>query len=421
MKKRISILEKLVKGKLTTRQAANLLNLSERQTIRLKKKYLTTGSTGLVHGLTGKKSNNTGDDEVYTRAMVIIKEEYPDFGPTLATEHLLIDHNLRVNRESLRQKMIEEGIWKDRKRQKQKYRSKRIPKSSYGEMVQYDGSYEHWLEDRGATGEICMLMGVDDAKSHIQLIVFSSDEGTRATFSFWKEYLLKYGKPLSIYLDNFTTYKSPLVQKGIDPNARTQFGRAMQELGIELIYANSPQAKGRVERRFGNLQDRLIKEMRLSNIDSIEEANVYANELFIPWFNQRYGKEAKTPQNLHQKLTADESANLDSILSIQTVRIVQNDFTVRHSGKYYQLLESVNIAVFRKDEVVIEYWLDGSERIRKGKHYLEYEVLAEVPKMTKKLSRKLLLPRKQANPDPDHPFKRRSYERYLRDLAAKQK
>jgi transposase len=417
MKKRIATLKKLTQGTLSNSQAATILNLSVRQIIRIKQKFLEQGANSLIHGLNGKVSNNQIPSELYEKAISIVKEQFNDFGPTLATEHLLIDYNLKVNRETLRQKMIDEKIWKNKRRRKQIHRYKRVPKFSYGEMVQYDGSYEHWLEDRGETGEICLLMAVDDAKSQIQLIFFTTDEGTKCTFKFWEEYLLKHGKPLNIYLDNFSTYKSSLIERRLDPNAKTQFGRAMETIGINVVFANSPQAKGRVERRFGNLQDRLIKEMRLSGISTIEEANHYANEVFIPWFNKRYGKIAKTTQDLHQELTSFERKELSSILSIHTNRVVQNDFTLKYEGKYYQLIESKQVGIFCKDIVTIENWIDGSTKIKKGRHNLEFKVLEKYPKFTKKLSRKILLPRSQEKIDQNHPFRKASYQRYLNKLA----
>jgi transposase len=419
MNKRIATLQKLIRGALTVSQAAIILKLSTRQIIRLKNKFRKSGTDGLVHGLNGRASNNPSNKDIYTSAVKIVKEKYPDFGPTLATEHLLIDYNMVVNRETLRKRMIQEKIWKSKKRRKQQFRYKRTPKFSYGEMTQYDGSYEPWLECRGNTGEMCMLMAVDDASSKIQLILFTNDEGTKCTFEFWERYILKHGKPLNIYLDKFSTYKSPLVEQAMDPNAKTQFGRAMKTLGIELIYANSPQAKGRVERRFGNLQDRLIKEMRLNGISSIDEANRYANEIFIPWFNKRYGKPAKTTQDLHQGLTLFERNNLKSILSVHTPRVVQNDFTVRYEGKYLQLIESKYTGIFRKDVVIVEDWVDGSVKVRLDNHYLDYIVLEEQPKQEKQLPKKLLLPRKWGKPNQNHPYKRGSYQRYLSLLESK--
>jgi len=412
MNNRISVLNKLIARKLTIRQAVILLNLSERQVSRLKTKLLKFGVSGLIHGLTGKQSNNPGDKDLYKFAVDIVREQYKDFGPTLACEHLLTDHKIKVNREVLRKKLITAKIWKDKKRKNQIYRHRRIPKTSYGEMAQYDGSYEHWLEDRGDTGEICLLMAVDDATSNLQNLLFTSDEGTKCTMEFWKQYLLIHGKPLSVYLDNFSTYKSPKIQRDLDPYATTQFGRAMAELGITLIFANSPQAKGRVERRFGNLQDRLIKEMRLSEISSIFEANDYTQKIFIPWFNNRYGQVAKTTQDIHQLLTNYERENLDAIFSIQTIHIVNNDFTVKHGGLFYQLLKSKNVVIFRKDKIIVEDRLDGSRKIRKGDKYLDFKKLTErLKKITKPQT---MLPRKRYRVSENHPYRKFLFGRHDR-------
>jgi len=418
MRERINVLKKLASGELTYYQAELILNLSKRQIIRLKRKFLIEGESGLTHGLVGKESNNRKLVEIREIACEIVQEKYSDFGPTLASEHLEADYGININKESLRQLMIKNHLWKAKKKRKQKYRSKRIPRGSYGEMVQYDGSYEHWLEDRGDTGEICILMGVDDATSQIQQIIFTTDEGINCTFDFWKKYLLKQGKPLQIYLDKFSTYKSPLVDKGIDREAKTQFGRAMEQLGINVIFANSPEAKGRVERRFGNLQDRLIKEMRLNGIDSIEEANKYVEDIFIPWFNKRYGKSAQTTQDLHQKLNYLEKQNLDRVLSIQFQRVVAGDFTISHNGKIYQLMRSAYIAIFRRDKVLVEERTNGVVKVSKDGKYLDYKILDKRP-VRAKLKRELMLPRKMQISSSSLELRKRSYQRYLTKLQVK--
>jgi len=263
--------------------------------------------------------------------------------------------------------MIKEGLWKPRKQKREEHRVWRQRKIHYGEMEQFDGSYEYWLEDRGPY--CCLLLSVDDATSSITHGRFGSDEGVFPVFAFWREYLIENGKPLSVYLDQFSTYKMTQQAAKDNHDLKTQFQRAMAELGIELITAYSPEAKGRVERAFGFLQDRLIKEMRLKNISTLEEANQFLNEDFIPWYNARYAIPPKAKVNLHQKLAKKEEHKLESIFTKQEERTIQNDFTISFNNYWYQLTDNQPATVCKRDRVVIEEDRQGRIKIRfKGKY-----------------------------------------------------
>ena len=242
-------------------------------------------------------------------------------------------------------------------------------------MQQFDGSYEYWLEGRGPY--CCLQLAVDDAKGEITHGRFDSDEGVFPTFTFWDEYLRKNGKPVSIYLDQFSTYK--MTQKVAQENhdTKTQFQRAMTELGVELITAYSPQAKGRVERFFGVLQNRLIKEMRLKNISTLEEANRFLQNEFIPWYNNRFAKEPRSKANLHQKLTKKEEQQLDHIFTKQEERVVQNDFTISYKTQWYQLTKEQPATICKKDTVIVEENSQGEINIRLRGKYLNFQAIAK--------------------------------------------
>ena len=323
---RYAIIKRLINREINGTQAASFLDLSVRQTKRLKAKVGKQGPQGLIHGNRGQKSHNQIPLKEHAKIISLLQSRYPDFKPTLASEKLRDNHHFDHDPKTIRAIMIKQGLWQPKKKKQPEHRQWRQRKAFFGEMEQFDGSYEHWLEDRGPY--CCLQIAVDDAKGEITHGRFDSDEGVFPTFAFWQEYLRKNGKPTSIYLDQFSTYK--MTQKVAKENhdIKTQFQRAMTELGIELITAYSPQAKGRVERIFGTLQDRLIKEMRLKNISTIEQANHFLQNEFIPWYNQRFAVEARGKANFHQALTKKEEQGLNHIFTRQKERTVQNDFTI---------------------------------------------------------------------------------------------
>src|SRR3989338_9893915 len=281
---------------------------------------------------------------------------------------------------TIRQIMIGEGLWKPKSKKKSSpHRAWRERRSSYGEMIQFDGSYEHWFEDREGSGEVCLLAGIDDAIGKIVGAKFAAHEGVFPIFDFWQEYLLQHGKPRSIYLDKFSTYhmNHPLAKENF--NTLTQFERACEELHIEPIKANSPQAKGRVERLFETLQDRLIKELRLGNISTAEEANIFLPKTFIPKFNGKFSVEQRNKTNLHKKLSEKKKRQLPGIFSRQTERVVLNDFTFSFQKQWYQLTKEQPATICKKDTVIVEERLDNTLRVRLRNTYLNYKVLPARP------------------------------------------
>lgn len=372
---RYVVIKRLINREINGTEAANLLNLSVRQTKRLKAKVKKQGTTGLIHGNRGKASNRQISDKEKKKIVSLLHKHYYDFGPTLASEKLRENHQINHDSKTIRQIMISEGLWQPKKKKQSQHRQWRQRKSFFGEMQQFDGSYEFWLEGRGPY--CCLQLAVDDAKGEITHGRFDSDEGVFPTFTFWDEYLRKNGKPVSIYLDQFSTYK--MTQKVAQENhdTKTQFQRAMTELGVELITAYSPQAKGRVERFFGVLQDRLIKEMRLKNISTLEEANRFLQNEFIPWYNNRFAKEPRSKANLHQKLTKKEEQQLDHIFTKQEERVVQNDFTISYKTQWYQLTKEQPATICKKDTVIVEENSQGEINIRLRGKYLNFQAIAK--------------------------------------------
>src|SRR6266567_3727904 len=266
---RYGIVKKVLAKELNGREAADILKLSTQQVQRLKVGVREKGARALIHGHRGHPSNHRLPDKERKRIQELLQKHYADFKPTFAAEKLSERHHITRDAKTIRSVMIRAGLWQGRKEKNVVHRAWRARKEHVGELVQFDGSYEFWFEERGP--KLCLLAAIDDASGRILQAQFAPHEGVFPVFSFWKRYLERLGKPRAIYLDKFSTYKQNLGTA--DPDVRTQFGRALQDLGIEPIFANSPQAKGRVERLFKTLQDRLVKELRLQNISTAETAD----------------------------------------------------------------------------------------------------------------------------------------------------
>jgi hypothetical protein len=377
---RFQIIKKLIDGHLNGPAAARLLGLTTRQIRRLKAKVSRYGAKGLIHGNRGKISHNQIGDQEKEKIIKLLHERYFDFKPTFASEKLRENHYLDHDPKTIRQIMINEGLWRPRVKEKIfVHRVWRERRSCYGEMIQFDGSYEHWLENRGGTGELCLLAAIDDATGKLVSAKFAEHEGVFPVFGFWRDYLVKDGRPRSIYLDKFSTYNVNHQLAKENGDTLTQFERAAQELHIELIKANSPQAKGRVERLFETLQDRLIKELRLADISTINEANIFLEKVFIPKFNAKFSVEPRNKTNLHQKLTLTEVNRLSSVFSRQIERTILNDFTFSFKNQWHQLVKEQPVTVCKKDTVIIEERLDRTARIRLRGKYLNYELLPKRP------------------------------------------
>lgn len=385
---KFTVINQALKGKITNGKAAVILGISSRQVKRLKKKVRQEGETGAVHGLKGEISNHHLDSSLKQEALIHIREEYTGFKPLFASEKLEERYGIKLNPQTIRRWMIKEGLWKERKQKKVNYRSWRPRKEYFGELQQFDGSYHYWLEDRccdanGDPLELCLLASIDDATGRITYAIFTKNEGVKAVFQFWLSYIRKHGKPPAIYLDKFSTYK--LNHKGAVDNSElmTQFGRAMKDLSILLITANSPQAKGRIERLFQTLQDRLVKELRLAGINTPKEAQVFLNTVFIPAFNKRFSVIPAKAENVHRPLLEAEKQQFNRIFSIQSQRKVNNDFTIQFKNHWYQLTELQPATIRPRETIIVEQWLDGTVHLNKQGQDLNYILLPKRPEKAK--------------------------------------
>lgn len=411
-----SVLISAIEGKITNARAAKQLQLSVRQVQRAKAAIRKDGLLSVVHGLKRKPGNHRISAEIKEASLKVIKEKYADFKPSFATEKLAENHSISLSYGTTRLWMIEEGLWQPRKQKRVNYRSWRERKDYFGELEQFDGSYHLWFEERfldelGNPVEVCLLASIDDATGKITHAKFDFNESVVAVFNFWLEYVLILGKPLGIYLDKFSTYK--LNHKSAVDNIElmTQFQKAMKLLRVEIINANSPEAKGRVERLFGTLQDRLVKELRLSGINNIKDGNKFLKEVFIPKFNAKFSVIARKEGDVHRQLTQKEKKNLKSIFSIKSTRRINQDFTIQFKNHFYQLEEIQPITIRPKDKVLVEEHLDETIHFRFRNHYLKCFILPEKPKKIYRQPAILTNHPLNWKPPSDHPWRKFKFGR----------
>jgi transposase len=401
---RLKVINNLLGGNINGTEASYKLGLTIRHIRRLKARVKKDGAVGIVHQGRGKESNNKLNKEKTATIVSLIKKYYVDFKPTLANEQLLKKHNIKLSTETLRQIMIKNGIWKVKLRKKnKKHREWRPRKEMCGIMQQYDGSYHKWLEGRAE--EMCLLLSVDDATGKITHAKFDYHEGVFPTFGFWKEYIEKNGKPRSIYLDKFSTYKINH-KNAVDNNELiTQFQRACMDLDIRLIVAHSPEAKGRVERMFQTLQDRLVKEMRLAKINTIKQANKFLTE-YIPKFNAKFAVVPSKRGNAHRELSKIDKNSLNIIFSRQEKRVVMNDYTIRFENKYFQLKQKQPTTVYKKDKVIVLQQIDGSISLMLNGKKLNYVLLPKRPEKEINIKLPAITKNKTAYiPPANHPWR----------------
>jgi len=398
------IIKDLIAGKINGTDASKQIGVTVRHVKRLKAAVVKHGVAGLIHKNRGRESNRKLDPEIAKQVEEYLKKRYYFCNPTFAAEKLDENHKIKINKETVRNIMINLELWKPRPR---KYTGKwhvwRARKDNFGEMEQFDGSYHNWFGNY----ETCLLLSVDDAKGEITHAEFNINESIKSVFKFWLKYFDKNGLPLLIYLDKFSTYKINHKNATDNKDMITQFERAMNQIGIKPITAHSPQAKGRVERMFQTLQGRLVKELRLAGITTIEEANKFLEE-YIPKFNAQFAIAPKRKNNLHGKLNIQTTEKLPQIFSIQEQRKVNNDYTVMFKNNFFQLDREQPTTVYKKDAVIVEEHLNGDVKLRLRNHYLNYAVLPERPK--KEINIKLVALTKQKQnsykPPPDHPWRR---------------
>ena len=402
--KRLHVIHKVLEGQLTQSKAAELTSLSERQMRRIVRRIQEEGDEGIRHKSRGRQSSRRTSEKLRERIVELYRQKYRGFGPTLTAEKLCEAEGIEVSREAVRTLLIGTGDWQTR-RKRRKHRQWRQRKEHRGEMVQMDGSHHDWFEGRGPA---CVLMAyIDDATGRVYGR-FYAYEGTIPAMDSVRRYIRKYGVPLSIYLDKHTTYKStgkPTIEEelqGIEP--MSQFERAMKELEVEVRHAHSPQAKGRIERLFGTFQDRLVKEMRLRGISTIEEANRFLQE-YLPLYNRKFAVKAVSKQDLHRPVA--RGIDLNKILCIRTIRTVRNDSTIAHDRKLYQIEEPTV-----SKTVTVEERIDGTLLVVCQGKSLRYRQITERPEIKKKpVVRKT---RQTYVPPKDHPWRKFDIIRYKR-------
>lgn len=405
--KRLKVVQEAIDRHITQRTAASMLGLSERQVRRLVRSVRGEGDKGIIHKARGRPSSRRVPDKVKDRALALYRKKYHGFGPTLATEKLSELDGISISDETLRGWLLGAGLWQKR-RKGSAHRRWRARKKCFGEMVQVDGSHHDWLEGRGPE---LVLMGYIDDANNTTFGRFYDYEGTMPARDSFKGYVRKYGLPRSVYLDRHTTYKS---NRKLTPEEelkgmrepKSQFERALDELGVEVIHAYSPQAKGRIERLFGVLQDRLVKEMRLRGIKRKDEANEFLKE-YLPKYNRKFRVSPAKDADVHVKLPGH--FNLDRALCIKTERTVKNDNSVALNGKLYQIEERSS------KKVVIEERPDGSLHIMSGNESLKYREITERPKKEVVAKTNKRVYNRPRTPSKDHPW--RKWQR--RDTASK--
>src|SRR5579871_2130453 len=363
----LKIMAPVLNGKRTQAEAARLAELSVRQVRRLQRKLEQGGDAALVHGLRGRPSNRRLEPQYRQQVLDTYRQRFADFGPTFACEKLA-ELDLHVNPDTLRRWLIAEGLWQ-RRRRRDPHRSRRPRRACFGELVQIDASLHGWLEGRGETPVLISM--IDDATSRV-LARFYPGATVEANMDLVERWLRRYGRPVALYSDRHSIFE-PQDKGQLRPDAETQFGRALRELDIGLIRAHSPQAKGRIERSFGTAQDRWVKELRLAGACDVAQANAVLERL-LPGHNRRFAKPARDDADAHRAL--GQAFDLAAIFSLQTERVVANDYTVRFQNRFYQLLKPVYPGQ-RGGRVVLEQRLDGSLAIRFGTHYLRYQEVTD--------------------------------------------
>jgi transposase len=376
-KRRLEIFQRVKRQVISLHKAAELLRLSYRQAKRSYARYGREGASGLGHRLRGRGSNRRAEAAERLAIVQRYRERYGDFGPTLAAEYLAKE-KLAVPVQTLRRWLIEEGLWQVT-RARAVHRRWRARKECLGEMVQMDGSHHDWFEGRRPWA-VLMVM-IDDATNR-SYVRFFEEETTVAAMTTFQRYVSRHGLPRSLYVDRDSIYRvtrDATVDEelaGIRP--LSQFGRAMRELEVEVICAHSPQAKGRVERRNGMLQDRLVKAMRLAGIASLEEANGFVEGEEWRGIEERFAVAPARKADLHRRVPAE--VNLALVLSFQEERVVQADWTVSWRQRWFQLTESNQKLALVKQRVMVCEQLDGKIRLRYKGRELAWEELPERPK-----------------------------------------
>ena len=376
---RINVMDNLIAKRIKQNHAAKQLGISVRQVQRMVKRYKREGMSGLPHKSRGKTSNRALSPETRDQIVFLLKRDYPDFGPTFAAEQLFERDGITVSKETVRQLMIKEQLRKAKQHKRGPIHTYRDRRPCVGELTQLDGSPHAWFEDRGAP---CTLLAyIDDATSQIMDGEFVDFEGTFNLFSATEHYLLTHGKPVAFYVDKHSTFKvnrqATIEEELKDLMPQSQFGRALDQLRIELIFAHSSEAKGRVERLFETLQDRLVKAMRLANISTKREATRYFREVYIPKHNAKFAVAPKDPTNVHRALFPSD--DLARIFTVQSLRHVSKVLVVQYKNTRYQL-DTTNTQLYflKNQKILVEENKAGTLVFRHNEKVIPYTRIGEV-------------------------------------------
>ncbi len=400
--RRLYVIQQVIERKIRQRQAAELLGRSVRQIRRLVRRIRQDGPRGIGHRLRGRRSNRRHPEPLRQRVLALYGAHYADFGPTLAREKLAERHHVRLGRETLRRWLVAAGLWSGA-RHAPRHHLWRERKACCGEMIQVDGSHHDWLEGRGPR---LVLMGyIDDATNHV-FARFYAYEGTLPAMDSFARYVRRYGLPQSVYVDRHTTYRSPGKRTVEDELAgrvrpQSQFERALTELGVQVIPAYSPQAKGRIERLFGTFQDRLVKELRLAGIASPEAANAFL-AAYLPRHNRQFSRVARSPVNLHRP--CPPSHRLRRILTIRQSHPLRHDNTVQHETRTYLLQTRWN--GHRPTTIQAEVRLNGTLALLAGERVLRYRTVEQPPPLQRRSATPPRGSQRRRIPPADHPWRR---------------
>ena len=399
---RLVALKKAKKGLITQREAAAELKISERQVRRLLVAMRERGDRVVIHELRGRPSNRRIAAKIRQKAMKILSAKvYAGFGPTLASEHLERDHGIRIGREALRQLMIAAGLWKVRRRKKEEIHVWRPRRSRWGELIQWDTSTHDWLEGRGP--EIYLIHLIDDASSRMRAR-FVEHDSTLENMAMLRGWVERYGRMVAVYTDGNTLFhnleKTPRDctkgEREREPLPPTQIGRALEELGVELIRAYSPEAKGRVERSFQTAQDRLVKELRVADARTLEQANQVLGKIFLPWWNRRCTVKPAQADDAHRPL--NQQHNLEAIFSLVEQRQVLRDYTFRYGGQIYQIQRESIVPGLRRATLRLEQRGDGSLAVAFRGQYLRFAACSRPEPMEPPAPPKEPMPRQPRPP-----------------------
>lgn len=410
--RRLRILSRVESGQITLTQAAEQLALSYRQCKRLWQRFKAHGAAGLVHRLRGRPGNRRGDPALRRQVVGLYRERYDDFGLTLACEYLRREHGLAVDDATLGRWLRAEQLWRSRRKSPSRHR-RRERRPCLGELVQIDGSHHDWFEGRA---EKCVLMVMIDDATNRTWAQFYARENALAAMDLFRQWSLRWGLPLALYPDRHSIYwqsgvEADEVEERTGRRPLTQFGRALQELGVGCRPASTPQAKGRVERRHGLLQDRLVKAMRLSGIRGMTQANVYLREHYLPALNAQFEQPPAHHRDAH--LPVDETA-LDRALCLRGQRVVGRDHCVSFGGRILQLDPGRGLPSLAGKRVLVEQLLNGALRVMWKGQAVSYE---PVTARTKPPRSQAALPQRVAaqagsyKPPKSHPWRARAIPR----------